>query len=41
MLTFEQHNRAIDAIQTLYWLGLIDEFTCQELIIKVNKNTGE
>ena len=37
----EEMRRAIDAVETLYWLGLIDEFVCQAYKDKIQERTGE
>lgn len=39
-LDADQRRRAIDAVDTLYWLGLIDEFIRLALKERVDNNTG-
>ena len=39
-LDAEERLRAISAVDTLYWLELIDEFICQALKNKIQERTG-
>jgi len=40
VLDYEERKRALEAIETLYWLELIDESTCLMLKDKVSQRTG-
>lgn len=39
-LDAQERQRAIDAVDTLYWLGLIDGSACLMLKNKIDERTG-